>query len=187
MGRPKADLPFAGASMLDHIVAEMMRVFDETVVAVARPRHYAWESYLSRAIVDDEPHRGPVSALEKALREIRFDCAFVCSCDVPFVDGDLARKLCDMLGDADDALLPYVEGKLQVLHGVYRKRCESILAAMRAAGHSRLQDIVNFAKVRIMPEDQIRAIDPELLSFFNVNSPDDFQRALELMDEKHKT
>src|SRR5690242_3714411 len=101
MGRPKADLSFEAASMLDYVVSEMVHVFDDLVVAVAKARHYAWEGFGAMSIVDDEPNRGPVSALEQSLREIRFDCAFVCSCDVPFVNGDLARKLCEMLGGHD--------------------------------------------------------------------------------------
>jgi len=187
MGRPKADLPFAVGTMLDYIVSEMMRVFDELVVAVAEPRLYAWEGYGARSIADRVPNRGPASALEQALREIRFDRAFVCSCDVPFVNGDLARKLCEMLGD-DDALIPDVDGKLQTLHAVYRKKCAKVLATMSKKGEHRIHEMVNFAKVRIVPEEEIRALDPnpEMLSFFNVNTPDDYQRALKLLDEKYK-
>jgi len=181
MGRPKAELPFEAATMLDYVISEMMRVFDDLVVAVAKPCPYAWETYGIRAIVDEAPNRGPALALERALRETRFDRAFACSCDVPFVNGDLARTLCDMLGD-HDALIPHVAGKLQMLHGVYRKKCAKVLATMRTAGEHRLHEIVNFAKVRIVPEEEIRALDPELRSFFNVNTPEDYQRALKLMD-----
>ena len=100
------------------------------------------------------------AALEHAFAEIQFDRAFVCSCDVPFVNGDLARKLCDMLGD-DDALIPHVDGKLQMLHAVYRKDCAKTLATMRTHGESRLHEIVNLAKARIVPEEEIRALDPD--------------------------
>ncbi len=185
MGRPKAELPFAAGTMLDYIVAEMLRVFDELVVAVAEPKLFAWEGYGARSIEDRVSYRGPVAALEHALRKIEFDRAFVCSCDVPFVNGDLARRLCDMLGD-DDVLIPQVDGKLHMLHAVYRKECAKILATMRTNGESRLYAIANFAKAGIVPEDEIRALDPELLSFFNVNTPEDYQRALKLMDEKYK-
>ena len=185
MGRPKAELPFALGTMLDYVVSEMMRVFDELVVAVASPRRYAWEGIGVYSIVDREPNRGPASALEQALREIRFDRAFACSCDVPFVNGDLARKLCEMLGDYD-ALIPHVGGKLQTLHAVYRKKCAKTLATMRSKGEHRLHEIVNFAKVRIVPEDELRALDPERLSFFNFNTPEDYQRALKLMDERYR-
>jgi len=185
MGPPKAELPFDGGTMLDYIVAEMMRVFDDLVVAVAEPKLFAWEGYGARSVEDRVSYRGPVAALEHVLRKIEFDRAFVCSCDVPFVNGDLARKLCDMLRD-DDVLIPHVDGKLQTLHAVYRKQCAKILATMRKNGESRLHEIVNFATVRIVPEEEIRSLDPELLSFFNVNTPEDYERALKLMDEKYK-
>lgn len=185
MGRPKADLEFDGISMLDYIVAEMLRAFDELVVGVAQPRHYAWESLRARTILDAERYAGPVAALAQALQEIRFDRAFACSCDMPFVNGALARKLCDMLGDYD-ALIPEVDGMLQTLHAVYRKECAKKVAAMHRSGEQRLQNLASHAKVRIMREEEIRAIDPdpELLTFFNVNTPEDYQRALKLLDER---
>jgi molybdenum cofactor guanylyltransferase len=183
MGRPKADLPFDGGTMLDYIVAEMMRVFEDLVVAVAEAQQFVWEGYGAKSIEDRVSYRGPVVALEHALRKIQFDRAFVCSCDVPFVNGDLARRLCDMLG-GDDVLIPQVDGKLQMLHAVYRKDCAKTLATMRKNGESRLHEIVNFAKARMIPEAEIRALDPELLSFFNVNTPDDYQRALKLMEDR---
>jgi len=187
MGRPKADLQFAGGSMLDYVVAELTRAFDDLVVAVAEPRLYEWENDTARSTVDRVPHRGPVAGLEQALRSIEFDRAFVCSCDLPFVNGDLARKLCDLLGTCD-AVIPQVDGKLQPLHAAYRKSCARVLRAMRDQNQNRLQDIVTFANVRIVPEEEIRALDPDprLLSFFNVNTPEDFQRAIKLMGERDK-
>jgi molybdopterin-guanine dinucleotide biosynthesis protein A len=182
MGRAKAELEFAGSTMLDRVVGTMARVFRQLIVSVAKPHSYAWESSDARVIVDEIPNRGPVPALEQALREIRFDCAFVCSCDVPMVSGELARTLCEMLGDYD-ALIPQVDGKLQMLHAVYRKEVAQGLAAMRVRGEFRLREVLNFVKARIVPEDEIRALDPELLSFFNVNTPDDYQRALMLMNQ----
>ncbi|HLI82130.1 MAG TPA: molybdenum cofactor guanylyltransferase [Candidatus Binataceae bacterium] len=185
MARPKCDLQFGAGAMLDYIVAAMTAAFDDLVVAVAESRQYAWENVGARVIVDRVPHRGPVSALEQSLREIEFDRAFVCSCDVPFVSGGLARKLCDLLG-AHDALIPQVDGRLQTLHAVYRKTCARVLAAMCANKENRLHDIVNFANVRIVPEEEMRALDPELLGFFNVNTPEDYQRALKLMRQGNK-
>lgn len=185
MGCPKADLRFDGGTMLDYIVAEMMRVFDDLVVAVAEPKLFAWEGYGARSIEDRVSYRGPVAALEHVLRKVEFDRAFVCSCDVPFVNGDLARRLCDMLSD-DDVLIPRVDGKLQMLHAVYRKDCAKTLADMRKNGENRLHKIVNLVKARIVPEEEIRALDPDLLSFFNVNTPEDYQRALQLRNDRYK-
>ena len=188
MGRAKADLPFGTGTMLDRIIAEMQRTFEDAVVAVAEPRRYQWESDRVRVIVDEESYQGPVRALERALREIRCGRAFVCSCDVPLVSGALARRLCESMDESDDALIPMVAGKLQMLHGVYRKRCAEILATMHRNSENRLHRIVDFAKVRILSDKEIRALGPDsdLRSFFNVNTPEDYRRALDLLSDKNK-
>lgn len=186
MGASKAELTFGDKTMLERIVDEMARFSDDVMIAASASQPFLERGSI-RILADTEKYRGPVIALESRLREIRNDAAFVCSCDVPFVSGDLSHKLCEMLGDYD-ALVPQVEGKLQTLHAVYRKSCAKIFATMRAAKEDRLHEIVNFAKVRIVPAEEIRAIDPDprMLSFFNVNTPEDYQRALQLMAERDK-
>ena len=181
MGKPKSELRFGSRTMLDRILTEMARVFEEVIVATASAR----ESERAKIIIDPEPYHGPVFAMERALGEVSFDRAFVCSCDVPFVNGDLALTLCGMLGDYD-AVIPLVDGKLQTLHAVYRKECAKVLATMRGKDEHRLHEIVNFAKVKIIPEAEIRALDPDLTSFFNVNTPEDYQRALQLRNDEYK-
>jgi molybdopterin-guanine dinucleotide biosynthesis protein A len=169
--------------MLDLIVAEMLRVFEEMVVVVDEYRRYPWNDFPEvKVITDDVPDRGPALALEQALREISFEAAFACACDVPFVNGDLARRLCTMLSE-HDAVIPRVNGKLQPLHAAYRKRCAKIFATMRSAGKHSLHEITEFANVRIVDEDEIRKHDPELRSFFNVNTPEDYQRAQIIADD----
>ena len=34
--------------------------------------------------------------------------------------------------------------------------------------------------MRYLPEEEVAALDPEFLSFFNVNTPEDLERALSL-------
>ena len=183
MGRRKADLDFGPATMFDLIAAEMLRAFDEMVVAVDEYRRYSWSDLPKvKLIKDDVPDRGPAFALEQALREISFEAAFACSCDLPFVNGDLARLLCTMLSE-HDAVIPHVNGKLQPLHAVYRKSCAKILATMQTAGLHSLHEITEFANVRIVDEDEIRKHDPKLRSFFNVNTPADYQRARKMISD----
>ena len=113
MGRPKARLPFGSSTLLEHVVAELTKAFDDLVV-VAAPSDAMTDLPGVRIVHDDIAYAGPVSALEIGIAAARNEIAFVCSCDVPFVNGDLALKLCAMLGD-HDALIPRVDGKLQTL------------------------------------------------------------------------
>jgi molybdopterin-guanine dinucleotide biosynthesis protein A len=185
MGRAKASLKFGSSTLLERVAAEMKRVFDDIVI-VASPTDVI-EIAGVRTVRDATDYEGPVGALERGMLAATSETIFACSCDVPFVSADLALALSGMLGD-HDAVIPHVEGKLQTLHAVYSKECAKVLATMRAKGEHRLNEIVNFAKVRIVAEEEIHALNPNvdrtMRSFFNVNTPDDYQRALKMMDEE---
>ena len=77
------------------------------------------------------------------------------------------------------AVIPEVGGKLQPLHAVYRKRCASAIESL-AAGEKRLTASASAINARKVGEDEIRKLDPQLNSFFNVNTPEDYRRALKL-------
>jgi molybdopterin-guanine dinucleotide biosynthesis protein A len=82
-----------------------------------------------------------------------------------------------------DATIAKIAGRFQVLHAAYGKSCRSALDAMISRGERRLQDLVPLLDVRIVGEDEIRPHDPELLSFFNVNTPEDYASARALAEK----
>jgi molybdopterin-guanine dinucleotide biosynthesis protein A len=95
------------------------------------------------------------------------------------LNSDVAADLVAMLDDFD-AVIPEVGGMLQPLHAVYRKHCANAIAALEASGEKRLTRSADAINARKVGEQELRALDPELSSFFNVNTPDDYQRALKL-------
>ncbi len=180
MGRRKADLPFHGQTMLERIVAELAGTFDDLVI-VAHPLglNGAFRLPHVRIVSDDREYQGPLAALARGLRAVRSDAAFACSCDAALVDAGVARALCGML-EQYDAVIPDLAGIAQPLHAVYRKRCAAAIDAMIARGENRLQKIADSISARKVGEEAMRRLDPELLSLFNVNTPEDYQRALRL-------
>ncbi len=181
MGRAKATLRFGRTTMLERIVAELGRVFSEIVIAAAPEGVDAFRpGFAGITVIRDKiAYAGPAGALERGLRAASNDVAFACSCDLPMLKAGVARELCLMIGD-HDAVIPEVAGRLQTLHAAYRKRCAESLAAMRQAGEPRLRRILDSIRARIVPEDELRRLDPDLRSFLNVNTPADYERALKL-------
>ena len=181
MGKPKAALRFGSATILDRIAAELHRKFSEIIV-VASPDDRI-EIAGVRTIHDAVAFEGPVAALERGLRTAANDTVFACSCDLPLLGAAVAMELCRRLDDAA-AVIPEVDGKLQPLHAAYhRTQAASGLSDMIARGEKRLTEIVAFMNARVIREAELREIDPELRSFLNVNTPEDYQRALELAGE----
>jgi molybdopterin-guanine dinucleotide biosynthesis protein A len=181
MGRAKASLDFGGVPLLARIVAELRRRFSEIVIVAAPESAGSLPAIVGPVVVirDPVPFQGPVGALRRALEAVTNDTAFACSCDLPLLDSDVAAAIVAMLGDFD-AAIPVVGGRLQPLHAAYRKRCAGALATLAARGESRLSAIADAVRTRRIAEAEIRTIDPQLASFFNVNTPEEYRRALEM-------
>lgn len=182
MGADKAAMAWGAETMLGRVVAELSHCFEELVV-VAGPRQDAAAIALSgaaaRVVRDSQPFEGPVAALRLGLARVHAEVAFVCACDLPLVSARLALALCEM-AVGHDAAIPVVQGRLQVLHAAYGKSCLPALDAMIRRGTRKLQELPPLLDARIVAENELRAHDPELRSFLNVNTPADYTRALRL-------
>ncbi len=181
MGADKAKLPWRGITMLEWIVAELAHAFEDLVVVAGLNQDMAGLALpgIARVICDTEPFQGPVRALRVGLTAVQAEVAFTCGCDLPFLNPGLAAALCDMTA-GHDAAIPMVGGRLQVLHAAYRKSCLPALDAMLQRGERALHKVASALNSRIINEDELRRYDPELLSFFNVNTPEDYGRARRL-------
>jgi molybdopterin-guanine dinucleotide biosynthesis protein A len=178
MGQPKATLRVGGATLIERTVVELAGAFDDIVV-VAAPESEAIElpSLGGATIVhDDNAYQGPVGALARGLRAARHELAFGCSCDLPMLRSEVASWMLSFI-DGYDAVIPRVGEQIQPLHAVYRRRCADALETMLARGEYRLSAITDAVKTRIISEAEYRRADPEALSCFNINTPEDYARA----------
>ncbi|HXV79482.1 MAG TPA: NTP transferase domain-containing protein [Candidatus Binatia bacterium] len=180
MGRPKSLLLFDGEPLIVHIVRGLKRIFTETVV-VAAPGQELPE--LPVTLVRDEvAYQGPVGGLYYGLNATSRQFCFVTSCDVPFLNPGLISHLASQISSYD-VVVPFWEERFQPLHAFYRTNLRSLLKVQLERGEFRpvyLFDKVHTCKIG---EAAIRRFDPEGLSFLNMNTPDDYARALQRWSE----
>jgi molybdopterin-guanine dinucleotide biosynthesis protein A len=181
MGRPKALLPFDGEPLARHLVRRLGERFAEVIVVAAVGQELpALEAQIVR---DEFPERGPIGGLHAGIRAVSADACFVASCDLPFLNAVLAIDLVAELG-ASEAVVPIYGGQLQPLHAAYARRIADKLAESIARGQLRMTDLIARLRTKVLDEDALRAIDPEGLSFRNMNTPEDYDTALRLWRER---
>ena len=93
---------------------------------------------------------------------------------------------CD-LAATHDAVMPYVQGFPQPMHAVYRVApCREAVRNLLAdeSGGRRMISFLDDVNTLRVPEDEIRKIDPEIRSFFNVNTPYDLEAARHLLERQ---
>lgn len=175
MGRPKAMLPFGGEPLIVHVVRRLGLLFPDVVV-VAAPGQELPELPVT-LVRDDVAYQGPVGGIVYGLRASGSAAGYVTSCDVPFLSLPLVSHMASRL-PGHDVVVPYWEGRPQPLHAVYRRSVLPLLEGQLERGE--LRPVFLYDKVRTLKveEDEIRTVDPDGSSFFNMNTPEDYSAAL---------
>jgi molybdenum cofactor guanylyltransferase len=194
MGLPKAALPFGRSTILERLIDTLSSAFAEIIVVAAplrdepfsidRTLHGRAERTAPAHLIierDAAAFEGPVRAMRRGLARANNEIVFSCSCDLPLLRAELALALCATLVEGDDALIPQIDGMPQPLCAAYRREpAVAALDAMEAAGEKRLTLIAERLKVRTIDETALHAIDSDMRSFLNVNTAEDYARALRL-------
>ena len=180
MGRPKSLLPFDGEPLIVHIVRALKRMFAEIVIVAAPDQELP--DLPAVLVRDDVAHQGPVGGIYYGLKAASGEFCFVTSCDVPFLNPALISYLTAQISRYD-VVVPFWENRFQPLHAIYRTKVLGLLKEQLDRGE--LRPIYLFDKVQTckVDEDTIRRFDPEGLSFLNMNTPDDYERALQRWSE----
>ena len=74
--------------------------------------------------------------------------------------------------------MPFWQERFQPLHAVYRRSVLPLLKEQLERGELRPIFLYDKVRTRKVHADEIRRFDPEGLSFFNINTPEDYEEAL---------
>ena len=195
MGRDKALLPVppAGQPLLGHVVARLAPLRPGALVVVSNNAELPALVTLPGApqfVADAYPDTGTLGGIATGLRHTA-DRALVVACDLPLVSASLCRFLwaiaqenADESGDRLDrwdAVVPVVGGYEEPLHALDHVRCLPAIEARLAQGQRRVISFMPDVRTRYVTEDELRPIDPELRSFVNANTPEEWEAALQLL------
>jgi molybdopterin-guanine dinucleotide biosynthesis protein A len=189
-GPPKALRPLAGATLLERALERACAWAGE--VWVSAPPSMALPAGAFRVVRDHAafgPSAGPLVALASALGAVESPWALVMAVDLP-----LARpELPDLLWSLRDhpstpaagvphhapamAVVPWTARGPEPLLALYRKEVGPVLLAAAYSGERAVHRAIAALPAVRVSESELRAVDPDLRSFFNLNTPADWARA----------
>ena len=206
LGAEKSLLEFGGKSLICWTLKILSQAADEVII-VARDRRHAESletiifesnedagSEHSKAVFtwDSIPGFGPVAGLEAGMRRARGRLAFATGCDLPFLKLEVIERLYELADELDDESEAYEaavpmqpNGFFEPLHSVYDREKMQI-ACIRALenGERRIHVPLQELSVNRVSIDQLRPLDPDLLSFFNLNTRVDLEKARALWQDR---
>lgn len=181
MGRDKRFLELGGQTLLERALSVLQSLFPEVLIALAEPLpQLKGNGY--RVVTDLIPARATLGGLYTGLASASHPSIFAAGCDMPFLNPAAIRRLAK-LGAQADVVMPKLATGLQPMHAVYSKACLPHLERMAKAQELRVQDLAEVPglTVRLVFEKDFLDVDPQLLSFFNINTPADLEFARKLL------
>jgi molybdenum cofactor guanylyltransferase len=173
-GASKAGLEVDGRSIAARQLAALRGEFGRVVVVANEPGPWA----ALGVEVHRDVHRGagPLAGIHAALTATTEAAGVVCVAgDMPFLEPALLALLRDHAPEAD-AVVPRVSGFPEPLLARYGHGCLPVIEARLRAGARAVHDVFAAVTTTWLDEGALRAVDPALRSFTNVNTPDDLAR-----------
>jgi len=184
MGTDKAFLELGGVPLIERVLAAARAACGHVLIIANNPDEFA---HLGVAIhTDIHPGFGSMSGLHAGLFFAETETVFTLGCDMPFIEPRLMEYIISVRGDAD-AAVPMLGEFYEPLFCAYART--SIDEVEKAIRESRRQVVSLFfdrLKLRTVTEDELRAVDPELESLVNINTPDDLERAERIAKQRTK-
>lgn len=172
MGCDKAMLPFDDQPLIQSVIATMLQLFPVTILSV---REHRTEIDLTQ-ICDMQTNGGPLVGLVTALETITTSWAYVVACDMPFISAALVEQLAEHRGQ-QQAIVPVVHGQLQPLAAFYASSCVPFMRASLSRGDKSLLGAIRYLQVSYVDEARMLRVDPQLRSFFDLDTPHDLAMA----------
>ncbi len=186
MGQDKAWLDLAGEPLIERVARRLVPLAAEIVFSANDPAAFAdliaRLPVPARVAVDEYPGAGPLAGLHAGLAAAGNDLLLAVATDMPFIDRGLVELMVHACRTAD-AAVPLVTApgfdapQPEPLHALYRKSCLPAIEAALKAGRRRAVGFLQDVNVCYLGEDVLRQVDPELRSFRNVNTPQEWAEA----------
>ena len=175
MGCDKATLAFGEHSLLQRVVAVVQPLFPQLLISVRQPR----PDIELPQICDTQPNAGPLAGLCAALEKSTTPWIFAVATDMPLIRPALIEYLARQRSGQDyQAVVPVVAGHPQPLAAFYAVSALAVIQGILAGdGKRSLRAALERLNVCYVDESELRAADPGLRSFFDLDTPDDVAAA----------
>ena len=178
MGRDKAWLELDGQTMIERVITAIKPVTTDVSV-IANSAEY---NRLGLPVYADT-HKGigPLEAIRTALANASTSRILLVGCDLPFVTAELFSFLLSLKGDYQAIVPVGADDRLEPICAVYSTDAISEVTHLIESGARKVSLLFEQIRTRLVIFDQIRHLPGAELFFENVNTQEEYSRALEAL------
>ena len=179
LGTAKALLRLGNRTFLE-LAVSAVRPFCRRVIVVAAAAGGSLPDLEDCTVIADEtPGLGPLGGLVTGLAASDDEWHLTIACDLPLVRPELLELIVREASGVE-AVVPRSGGRLHPLLAAYARSCLDPARASLEAGRRAMRAMLDLVRMKVIEEARLREVDPELISFTNVNTWDEYQEILRL-------
>lgn len=167
MGTNKAFLKVEGERLIDRAVRILGDVCDEILVVTNEPLEYL--DLGVTVATDIFKGMGPLAGIHSGLFHAKAPRAFVCACDMPYLDASFIRHLVS-LAEGYDIVVPCRSDRPEPLHAVYSRKCLPVIRGLLERNERKVTGFYKGFRVRTVGEAETAPFFAGRDPFLNVNT-----------------
>ena len=176
-----------GKPLMEHVIERAAMVVDELVVVLKNDDDCSlYENVLSpsvKLVKDKIPSDAPLVGIMTGGQALKSEYSAFLSCDLVFLNYGVLDFLFKQAEGVDAVIPRWPSGFVEPLHAIYRTTAaaQAAATALQSKEHRSTAVANRLNKVRYVNVEELKKFDPELLTFFNVNTPEDLAKAEQLV------
>ena len=182
-GQDKVLERIGNKSLIEQVISHVEPISKDIIIVTAKERTFAQLANRPKiTIVNDIfPGQGSLGGIYTGLVKSETLYNLVVAADMPFLNDSLLRYMIKVANGYDFAL-PHVNNWYEPLHAVYSRNCIEPIKSMLEQGKKVIVELFNYVRVKFIEAEEIDQFDPKHLSFFNINTREDMERAKEIAE-----
>jgi molybdopterin-guanine dinucleotide biosynthesis protein A len=167
--------------IIDWLLEVFSDLFDDIILVTNQPEQFL--QYDLTIVTDVFDQRSSLTGIHTGLFYAKNPYAFFSACDTPFLKKELVEMLTENIEPKIDIIMPQTTAGFEPLCAIYSKRCLKSAEDHLEANKLKIQWALRSHRTKNITEDDLRLVDPDLISFFNINTPQDLANAEKMVAE----
>lgn len=181
-GNNKAFLEVGGQPIVNRLLDTIAPFFEEILLVTRQPESYA--DLPVRIVTDIYPARSSLTGIHAGLKNAAAPLAFVLPCDAPFVQPNLISFLIGEIEPSLDVIVPLIDSHYEPLCAIYSKRCLPLIEDQLDRDDFTILNFYDQVNLKTIPAQRIKTADHDMISFYNVNTPEALEASQHMADKK---
>lgn len=182
-GRDKGLVLLKGKPLILHVIDKVSPLVDSVLVVVSSGKQKEdFERILDNTIsiaIDTDQSQTPLVGAITGFQNIKSDYSLLLPCDAPLISRNIISFLFDTSLNKQAVIPRWPSGYIEPLQAVYHTK-SSLNAAKTALnqGYMNMRSMINnLQRVRYISTLVLEQLENNFVSFFNVNTPQDLEKA----------